>query len=148
MLHLIQNSNDDLFDYLTQDPVRPTIPTLARIGDNKDIFVLRSLDKVQAITCVSYQDSIPRSESDLFCTQDQPWCAIFYTIWSYQSGSGRDLIFQSVEHISKTKPTIKRFLTLSPKTDMAQKFHLKNGATIFRENVDTVNYEYIIHKPR
>jgi hypothetical protein len=33
-------------------------------------------------------------------------------------------------------------VTLSPKTDMARKFHLKNGAKIFRENEETVNYEY------
>jgi hypothetical protein len=38
---------------------------------------------------------------------------------------------------------IKRFVTLSPKTEMAKRFHLKNGAIVFRENEETVNYEYI-----
>jgi hypothetical protein len=33
-------------------------------------------------------------------------------------------------------------VTLSPKTEMARKFHLKNGAEVFRENPDTVNYLY------
>jgi hypothetical protein len=25
---------------------------------------------------------------------------------------------------------------------MARRFHLKNGAIIFRENIETINYEY------
>jgi hypothetical protein len=25
---------------------------------------------------------------------------------------------------------------------MARRFHLKNGAIVFRENIETVNYEY------
>ena len=31
---------------------------------------------------------------------------------------------------------------------MARRFHLKNGAIVFRENIDTVNYEYAqsVHK--
>jgi hypothetical protein len=33
-------------------------------------------------------------------------------------------------------------VTLSPKTEMARRFHLKNGAIIFRENIETINYEY------
>jgi hypothetical protein len=33
-------------------------------------------------------------------------------------------------------------VTLSPKTDMARRFHLKNGAAVYRENLETVNYLY------
>jgi hypothetical protein len=33
-------------------------------------------------------------------------------------------------------------VTLSPKTEIAGKFYLKNGAEIFRENPDSVNYLY------
>ena len=29
---------------------------------------------------------------------------------------------------------------------MARRFHLKNGAIIFRENLDTTNYEYPVVK--
>ena len=39
-------------------------------------------------------------------------------------------------------PHIKRFVTLSPKTEMAKKFHLRNGATELQENETTVNFEY------
>ena len=68
--------------------------------------------------------------------------AIFYTIWSYKPGAGRQLIFDSVQYIKSNKPNISRFVTLSPKTEMARRFHLKNGAIIFRENIESINYEY------
>jgi hypothetical protein len=127
---------------LNQDPVRPHIPHIQRLGDSKDIFVLRDDEnKAKAITCVSYQQSIPTSESELFL-DGQADTAVFYTIWSYVPGAGRALIFDAVKHIKETKPEIKRFVTLSPKTEMAKKFHHKNGAITYRENHESVNYEY------
>ena len=98
-------------------------------------------NKAKAITCVSYQPSIPTSESELF-SDGQADTAVFYTIWSYVPGAGRNLIFDAVKHIKETKPEIKRFVTLSPKTEMAKNFHHKNGAITFRENQESVNYEY------
>ena len=35
-----------------------------------------------------------------------------------------------------------RYVTLSPKTEMARKFHLRNGATLLKENEFTFNFEY------
>jgi hypothetical protein len=69
--------------------------------------------------------------------------AIFYTIWSYKPGAGRDLILNAVSYIKSNKPHISRFVTLSPPTEMARRFHLKNGASVFRNNTETVNYEYL-----
>jgi hypothetical protein len=127
---------------LNQDPVRPHIPHTQRLGDSKDIFVLRDDEnKAKAITCVSYQQSIPTSESELFIDGHAD-TAVFYTIWSYVPGAGKALIFDAVKHIKENKPEIKRFVTLSPKTEMAKKFHHKNGAITFRENQESVNYEY------
>jgi hypothetical protein len=144
MLYLIKNFSDTLFSFLSEDPVRPNIPHVDRVGENKDIFVSRNEDStVNAITCVSYQNTIPTSEGELFQVSDQPDTAVFYTIWSYQPGAGRKLIFESVKYIKENNPNIRRFVTLSPKTDMARKFHLKNGAIVFRENDDTINYEYV-----
>jgi hypothetical protein len=143
MLHLIKSSTDTFFNLVQQDPVRPTIPYIERVGDNKDIFVLIDTDSPKAVTCVSYQSSIPTSESELFKVESIPDTAIFYTIWSYAPGAGRSLIFEAVEYIKTTYPSIKRFVTLSPKTEMAKRFHLKNGAITFRENQETVNYEYL-----
>lgn len=142
MLHIIKNNNDKYFTYLKDDPVRPNIPFLNRIGENKEIFVLERDSKVAAITCVSYQTEVPLDEPDLFQVNNIPDIAIFYTIWSYAPKAGRELIFSSVEEIKKTKTNINRFVTLSPKTEMAAKFHLGNGAFIYRENKQTINYEY------
>ena len=60
MLYLIKSFTDSVMGMLNEDPVRPHIPHVDRVGDNKDIFVLRDPDdKVKAITCVSYQTEIP-----------------------------------------------------------------------------------------
>jgi hypothetical protein len=144
MLHLIKSISDTFIDFLKQDPVRPHIPHDLRVGTNRDIFVARKDDQtVRAITCVSYQRTIPTSESELFELCDTPEVVVFYTIWSYEPGAGRDLIFQARDWISTNKPEIKKFVTLSPPTEMARRFHIKNGAHVYRQNTDTVNYEYI-----
>ena len=83
-----------------------------------------------------------RKETELFQVSSEPIVAIFYTIWSYAPGAGRTLIFDAVKHIKENKPEIQRYVTLSPKTEVAKRFHLRNGAVVFRENGDTVNYEY------
>lgn len=142
MLHLIRNLSDRFFNLLNEDPVRPHIPHEQRIGKNKDIFVLEERDSVGAVTCVSYQLTVPENEITLFESCDQPKTAVFYTIWSYQPGKGRQLILDSVDYICKNNPGIDNFVTLSPKTEMARKFHLRNGAKIYRENLDTINYIY------
>jgi uncharacterized protein YuzE len=143
MLHLIESLTDKFFELIYQDPVRPNVPHVDRLGANKDIFVFRDEDdKVKAITCVSYQSNIPTKESELFETTDNPSIAVFYTIWSYVPGAGRALIFDAVRHIKETRPEITRFITLSPKTELAKRFHTKNGAGVYRENDETVNYEY------
>lgn len=144
MIYLIKDFSDKFFKYLSEDPVRPNIPLSERLGITKEIFLLPEEENVQAITCVSYNDEVPTNESDLFNNKSEPVVAIFYTIWSYKPGAGRQLIMDSVGYIKENKPTIKRFVTLSPKTEMAKRFHLKNGAIILRENVDTINYEYLI----
>jgi hypothetical protein len=68
--------------------------------------------------------------------------AVFYTIWSYAAGAGRELIQEAQRSIEQEFPGIETYVTLSPKTEMARKFHLKNGAGVYRENSDTVNYIY------
>jgi hypothetical protein len=143
MLHLIKDIADSFFNFITQDPVRPSIPFAQRVGPNRDVFVLKDEEQVKAITCVSYQDSIPSAEQDLFAESAQPTVAVFYTIWSYAPGAGRQLIFDSVKHIQNEQTNIQRFVTLSPKTELAKRFHLKNGACVYKENTETVNYEYL-----
>ena len=141
MLYIITDPSDSLFGRIKEDPVRPHIPAHLRIGPNRDIFVSMDGDQVQAITCVSYNPAVPSSEQELF-SQDLPMVAVFYTIWSYASGAARDLLLSAVDHIQSNRQDIVRFVTLSPKTDMAHRFHMANGARVLRENTDTVNYEY------
>jgi hypothetical protein len=135
----------DVSDYfvncLKDDPVRPHIPYESRLSDNSEVFIWMVDGNIEAATCVSYQSTIPTAESELFDKTAHD-AAIFYTIWSYAPGAGRRLLNVAVDHIKQNKNTVQRFVTLSPKTDMARKFHLKNGAKIFRENEETVNYEY------
>jgi hypothetical protein len=114
------------------------------VGENRDIFVARKEDQtVKAITCVSYQRTVPTGESELFEQCDHPEVVVFYTIWSYEPGAGRALIFEARDWIQQNRPEIKRFVTLSPPTEMARRFHIKNGAQVYRQNPDTVNYEYL-----
>jgi len=144
MIHVIKELTEAIYSILTEDPVRPHIPQLDRVGEHKDVFVYRNQDQsVAAITCVSYQNFVPVSERELFAGCEKPTIAVFYTIWSYAPGAGRALIFDAVKYIKETNPNIERFVTLSPKTETAKKFHIRNGAIIFRENEETTNYEYI-----
>ena len=142
MLHVITTLNDPLLDLIKDDPVRPEIPIAARVcEDAAEVFVL-ILDGVpSAVTCVRYTHDVPGSVSELDNSQ-LPKVAVFYTIWSYTPGAGRALIAQAQAHIQTARPEIVQFVTLSPKTEMARKFHHKNGARTLRENADTVNYEY------
>jgi hypothetical protein len=141
MLSFITSIADPLLDYVKDDPVRPEIPKEFRVGDNRFVSALVE-DQVKAMVCVSLQDCVPTTVDELADTAETYTTAIFYTIWSYVPGAGADLLFQTVEQIKSQFPTVERFVTLSPKTEMAKKFHLKNGAEVLQENETTVNYEY------
>jgi len=143
VLHLIKEFTDQFINFLSEDPIRVNIPKEYRIGNNRDVFVLRENDKALAITCVSYQSIVPQSERELFEVCDNACIAVFYTIWSYRPGAGRQLLLDSAKYIQDNNPNIVRLVTLSPKTEMAKRFHLKNGALVYRENEETINYEYV-----
>lgn len=143
MLSFIQEIDNPFTKYIKDDPVRPDLSVEFRVSKNKFISVLHE-DNVKAIVCVSLHDFIPQCVEELENVTDKISSAIFYTIWSYSSGSASDLLFQTVDRIKEVYPNVTRFVTLSPKTEMARKFHLKNGAIILRENETSVNYEYLI----
>lgn len=141
MLHIITTTTDPLCGLITDDPVRPEIPLAARVHEHAEIFVLLDEQRPRAVTCVRYMDSVPATVEDLSRT-DAPTVAVFYTIWSYEPGAGRQLIRAAQTWQREHHPEITRWVTLSPKTDMARVFHHRNGAVTLRENTDTVNYEY------
>lgn len=139
MLHIIRDLNDPLLDLVRDDPVRPSIPTQARVHDHAEIFVLLEGSEPQAVTCVAYLDSVPRSETELGKQGNS--VAAFYTIWSYRAGAGRTLIELARQDIEQRQRAL-RYVTLSPKTETARRFHLRNGARVLQENTESVNYEY------
>lgn len=142
MLKYIKDISDPLIQYIKDDPVRPEIPPDFRVSDGRFIAALVNEEQPEAMVCVSFHDFIPEDVEDLKNTAQVPTTAIFYTIWSYKAGRGRDLLLEAAREIQRTCPSVTRFVTLSPKTEMARRFHLKNGATVFRENTETINYEY------
>ena len=141
MLKIITDIADPLLDLVRDDPVRPEIPREFRVATNRFVAALVE-DRAQAMVCVSLQDQVPEQVDQLGSDQQAPTVAVFYTIWSYATGAGARLLFSTVEEIQRAYPTVTRFVTLSPKTDMAHRFHTRNGACVFRVNSDTVNYEY------
>lgn len=142
MLQTFTTITEEIVRLLKDDPVRPEIPAERRINSNSRIYVLKDGDKTQAVTCVKFLNDIPAAVDDLVDSVDSATTAVFYTIWSYAAGAGRDLIVAAQQAIEQELPNIKTFVTLSPKTEMARRFHLKNGAGIYRENSDTINYIY------
>lgn len=141
MLQFITDLTSPLLEFLKDDPVRPDIPREFRVTNNRFVSALVE-EQPRAIVCVSLHDFVPSAVTELDRTAQTPTTAIFYTIWSYAPGAGAVLLRETVAGIREQYPTIQRFVTLSPKTEMARRFHLKNGAFVMRENADTVNYEY------
>lgn len=144
-LYRITTILDPLIALLADDPVRPEIPAEFRVSDNSEIFVLRDqlTGAAQAVVCCAYRTAIPSTVNELAQPPESvASVAVFYTIWSYQPGAGRRLIVTAREWIQSNRVNITKFVTLSPTTDMARVFHLRNGAEVFRVNLDTVNYLY------
>ena len=144
MLYLITDPDHNILSYIKDDPVRPDIPSIFRISSGRVLAALIAEDKPQAIVCMSPHSFVPQDVSDLANTTTDPTTLVFYTVWSYKPGAGRDLLLQILPKLKETYPTATTFVTLSPKTEMARRFHLKNGAIVFRENLETINYEYFL----
>jgi hypothetical protein len=144
MLHIINDLKDNLLTLIKDDPVRPELTLEFRVNSNSKIFVLRDdvTDAPLAVTCVKFLDGIPHNVDQLAELAVHTNTAVFYTIWSYAAGAGRQLIEQAQAEIKRVHPEVDTYVTLSPKTEMARKFHHKNGAETYRENPDTVNYLY------
>lgn len=143
MLHIIKDLSDSLLNLIKDDPVRPEIPLDQRVNANSRIFVLKDAEnKPIAVTCVKFLEGVPSSVEELADVAVNTNTAVFYTIWSYAAGAGRRLIEEAQKSIKEEKPEVTTYVTLSPKTEMARRFHHKNGAVTLRENTDTVNYEY------
>jgi len=144
MFQFITDLSHTLLSFIKDDPVRPEISTDFRVSDGRVVAALTDEEQQpEAMVCVSFHDFVPEDVEGLKQTAQVPTTAIFYTIWSYKSGKGKELLYRAVKGIQTQYPSVTRFVTLSPKTNVARRFHLKNGAIVFRENIDTTNYEYL-----
>ena len=131
-------SLDNVRIYIEKDPVRPHIEAESRIAPGREMY---HIDE-QAFICMAFVDKVPVSEAELISCQVGN-IAVAYTVWSLKKGLGRKIIFETQKHIQDTF-RFSRLVTLSPKTEMAMKFHLSNGATLLQELDHAYNFEYDI----
>ena len=143
---------------ISEDPVRPELDNIFRTNYGRKIFGVKFKDEIHAVMCFAFTDQIPKSveELDLFSqdaflknVQRDPnkvgRIAIAYTVWSKKKGGGK-LIVKEVYKMIKKSDHLNRLVTLSPLTDMARKFHLRNGAVELQVNETTQNFEYKVIK--
>jgi len=141
----VKDINHPITRVIKDDPVRPHIPLEQRISEFSEIMALTEAEQVLAVTCMAWLGDIPSSEQDLLDLPKQCSIAVFYTIWSYSPGAGAELLRQASQKLlSEYGDQIRGIVTLSPQTEMARRFHLKNGAREYRRNETTVNYGYYL----
>ena len=140
-----------------EDPVRPELDNNFRTGYGRKIFGVKYQGEIYAVMCFAYTNKIPRSVEELeklstdaflqsaLRDQNIGKIAIAYTVWSKKKGGGK-LIVKEVYKKIKRSNHLNRLVTLSPITEMATKFHKKNGAKLLQINETTQNFEYEIIK--
>jgi hypothetical protein len=107
------------------------------------MFYTETVDKLHAVICVAYCNVIPKTVQELEDAK-QGDIAVFYSVWSYGNGprgSGRKIVLDLWKDLEE-RDDYKRYVTMSPKTSMAKRFHLRNGAILLSENEETNNFEY------
>ena len=142
---------------ISKDPVRPELDNIFRTSYGRKIYGVQYKDEIHAIMCFAFTNKIPKNvkELDLMsrdaflqsATRDQKIgkIAIAYTVWSTKKGGGKLIVKQVFKMIKKSNH-LNRLVTLSPLTEMARNFHLKNGAEEIQVNEETQNFEYKIIK--
>jgi len=140
---------------INEDPVRPELDIVFRRSYGRKIYGVRYKKEICAIMCFGFTDQVPKSVNELdLMTRDAylksaqrgqniGQIAIAYTVWSKKRGGGK-LIVKEVFKMVKKSNHLNRLITLSPLTEMARNFHLKNGAIELRVNDETQNFEYEI----
>ncbi len=131
------------------DPVRPHLPLAWRAQKGREVWGLEREDgAIDAVICVAYTNEVPITEHELD-VYSQAACqdgehgniAVFYTVWSYARGAGRTMVLEAAREIKRSRP-VRRFVTLSPLTEMAERFHLRNGARLVARGTECQNFEY------
>lgn len=148
---LVKVEQDLWLGHCKDDPVRPHLPLAWRVKQGKEVYALFEdqyaefapvlREGPRAIICVAYTNGVAITEQDLD-RNENPNTAMFYTVWSYEKGAGREIVQATAKHIKETRDDIYRYVTLSPLTEMAEKFHLRNGAVFLRKGDTCQNFEY------
>ena len=120
---------------LEDDPVRKGIDYYFRTTNGRRIFTIPD----KAVVCTANTFQLPKNmvELERYSDPNANEFTIFYTVWSYEKGYGR-LILNYLLPLLNTN----RYITLSPKTEMAKRFHLRNGAKMIADNNESYNFEY------
>ena len=138
-----------------EDPIRPELDNSFRTSYGRKIFGVKYKKEICAIMCFGFVNEIPKTieELDLMSKdahlqsalrdRNVGKIAIAYTVWSKKKGGGK-LIVKKVLKKSKKCKHLNRLVTLSPLTDMARNFHLRNGAFELQVNKSSQNFEYKI----
>ena len=141
----------------SDDPVRPELSNEFRTSFGRKIYGVKYQGEIHAVMCFAFTNNIPKTvdELDLLSKdaflqsahrdQNVGKIAIAYTVWSKKKGGGK-LIVKEVYKMIKKSNHLNRLVTLSPLTEMARKFHLRNGAVELQVNDETQNFEYKLIK--
>ena len=136
-----------------EDPIRPELDNEFRTSFGRKIYGVKYKGEIHAVMCFAFTNEIPKDvkELDLLskdaflqsATRDQKVgkIAIAYTVWSKKKGGGKLIVKEVYKKIKKSNH-LNRLVTLSPLTEMAKKFHLRNKAKLLRVNETTQNFEY------
>jgi len=136
-----------------EDPVRPELDNKFRTSYGRKIYGVKYKDEIHAVMCFAFTNKIPKTVEDLDLLSKDAFLqsthrdqkigkiAIAYTVWSKKKGGGK-LIVKEVFKMIKKSNHLNRLVTLSPLTEMARNFHLRNGAIEVQVNETTQNFEY------
>ena len=142
---------------IDEDPVRPELDIVFRRSYGRKIYGVKYMGEIHAVMCFAYTNEIPKNveELDKFShdaflqsaqrDQNVGKIAIAYTVWSKKKGGGKLIVKEVFKKIKKSNH-LNRLVTLSPLTEMASKFHSRNGAKLLQINENTQNFEYLIMK--
>ena len=140
---------------VSEDPVRPELDIKFRTKYGRKIYGVKYKKEICAIMCFGFTNEIPKTVEELdLMTKDAHLqstlrdqnvgkIAVAYTVWSKKKGGGK-LIVKEVFKKIKRSNHLNRLVTLSPLTEMATKFHTRNGAKLLQKNETTQNFEYKI----
>jgi|TARA_B100001093_G_scaffold205480_1_gene197546 uncharacterized protein YabE (DUF348 family) len=142
---------EQVYALCQDDPVRPHISADQRLQNGKDVLIIRDdKENITAVICIAYTNEVPTNEKELeyyaqaACQDGQHGSiAVAYTVWSYSKGAGREIVLQARNFIKQHRP-VTRLITLSPLTEMAERFHIRNGATLLAVHPYAQNFEYKI----